>query len=63
MEASGRQQRQFEPRTGSVVSGESATGNGLVPPTAPLPLNLLRRRRIGPSHPEGQYPWATTITL
>jgi len=62
MEASGRNQRLLEPRPGGVVSGESATGNGVIPPTAPLPLNLSRRRRIVPSQPEGPYQWATTIT-
>jgi len=45
-----------------MVSDESATGNGLLPPTAPLPLNLPRRRRRRSSQPEGLYQRATTIT-
>jgi hypothetical protein len=40
MQAYGRNQSLFEPKTGSMVPGESATGNGLTPPTAPLPSNL-----------------------
>jgi hypothetical protein len=62
MQASPRNQSLFEPRPGGVVSGESATGNGLIPPTAPLPLNPPRRRRIGPNRREGLHQWAATIT-
>jgi len=42
MHAYGRNQSLLEPGTGGVVSGESATGNGHLPPTAPLPSNLPR---------------------
>ena len=62
MQALGRNQRLFEPGPGGVVSGEPATGNGLIPPTAPLPLKPPRRRRIGSSQPESLYQWATSIT-
>jgi len=44
MQAYGRNQSLLEPRTGGVVSGESATGNGHLPPTAPLPSNLPHKR-------------------
>ena len=44
MHAFGRTQRLFEPRPGGVVSDEPATGNGLIPPTAHLPLNLPPKR-------------------
>jgi hypothetical protein len=62
MQAYGRNQTPFEPRTGGVVSGESATGNGLLLPTAPLPSNLPRRRRRGSSQSERLYQRAATIT-
>jgi len=62
MQASGRNQIWFEPRTGAVVSAELATGNGLILATAPLPSNLpqMRRRPISPS--EGPYQRAFTVT-
>jgi len=44
MQSFGRKQMLFEPRTGGVVSGELATGNGLLLVIAPLPLNLPRTR-------------------
>ena len=48
-------------RPGGVASLESATGNGLLLPTAPL-LQNLRPRRRRPSNPsEDLYPWATAI--
>jgi len=40
MQAFGRNQNLFEPRTGGVVSAELATGNGRIPAIAPLPSNL-----------------------
>jgi len=51
------------PAGGGVVSLESATGNGLRPPTAPLLLNLRRRRRRPSSQSENLYQGASTITL
>jgi hypothetical protein len=62
MQAFGRNQRPTEPEPGDVASLESATGNGLLLPTAPLPSNLPRRRRIGSSQSEGLYQRAATIT-
>jgi len=62
MQAFGRNQILFEPRTGGVVSGESATGNGHIPPTAPLPSNLPRRRRKPTCQSEGLYQRAYTST-
>jgi hypothetical protein len=40
MQPFGRKRKLPEPGLGGVVSGESATGNGLIPPIAPLPSNL-----------------------
>jgi len=62
MQAYGRNRSLLEPRTGGVVSGESETGNGVLPPTAPLPSNLPRRRRRPISQSEGPYQRAYTIT-
>ena len=44
MQAFGRNQILFMPRTGDVVSAELATGNGPFPSIAPLPSNLPRKR-------------------
>jgi len=52
----------LSPGTGGVVSGEPATGNGLMPPTAPLPSNLPRRRRRPTCQSEGPYQRAYTMT-
>jgi hypothetical protein len=62
MQAFGHNQILFEPGLGDVVSGESATGNGLIHPTAPLPSNLPQRRRRPSSQSEGLYQKAATIT-
>jgi hypothetical protein len=62
MRAHGCNQILFEPRTGGVVSGESATGNGLLLPTARLPSSLPQRRRRGSSQSEGLYQRGATIT-
>ena len=40
MQAFGCNQSLFKPRAGGVVSGELATGNGLILLIAPLPSNL-----------------------
>jgi len=44
MQAFGRNQILFMPRTGGVVSAELATGNGTFPSIAPLPSNLPQKR-------------------
>jgi len=62
MQAFGRNQKATEPGTGGVVSGELATGNGRIPPIAPLPSNLLRMRRRPSSQSEGLYQRAFTVT-
>ena len=62
MQAFGRNQILFEPRTGAVVSAELATGNELILPIAPLPSNLPQMRRRPSSQSEGPYQRAFTVT-
>jgi hypothetical protein len=68
MQAFGRNQTSASADQGGVVSDESATGNGLIPSTAPMISSLLRGRR-NPSKPAGAlHLWgycsgATPLTL
>jgi hypothetical protein len=52
----------LSPGPGGMVSLQSATGNGFLLPTAPLPSNPPQRRRMDSSQSEGLYQWAATIT-
>ena len=63
MQAYGRNQNLFKAAPGEVVSAEIATGNELVPLTAPRFLTFFLGRRIWLNQSEGLSFGAATITL